>query len=187
MTMDCVPRRPDVVTVELVGGSEKRELKLVAYDERWPVIFRAHRNRLRKALGTTGVEVEHIGSTSVPGLAAKPIIDILVTVGDITAEEDYLAPLLSVGYELRAREPGHRLVRTSARDVHIHILQSGDPAIDRYLLFRNRLRADADDRSLYEATKSALLSDGFDDMNAYAEAKTDVIEAIIARALASGT
>jgi len=185
--MDCVPRRPDVVTVELVGGSEKRELKLVAYDERWPVIFLSHLRRLRKALGTTVVEVEHIGSTSVPGLAAKPIIDILVTVGDITAEEDYLAPLLSVGYELRAREPGHRLVRTSARDVHIHILQSGDPAIDRYLLFRNRLRADADDRSLYEATKSALLSDGFDDMNAYAEAKTDVIEAIIARALASGT
>ncbi|MDY7528872.1 MULTISPECIES: GrpB family protein [unclassified Cryobacterium] len=187
MTKDFVSRRPDVVAVELVGGSEKRELELVAYDDSWPVIFLAHQNRLRKALGTTEVEVEHIGSTSVPGLAAKPIIDILVTVGDITVEEDYLGPLLSVGYELRVREPGHRLVRTSARDVHIHILQRGDSAIDRYLLFRNRLRADADDRSLYEATKSALLGEGFDDMNAYAEAKTDVIAAIIARALASGT
>jgi GrpB-like predicted nucleotidyltransferase (UPF0157 family) len=92
-----------------------------------------------------------------------------------------------MGYELRVREPGHRLVRTSARDVHIHILQNGDEAIDRYVLFRNRLRADAADRSLYEATKSALLAEGFHDMNAYADAKTDVIAAIIARALASGT
>ncbi|MDY7541331.1 MULTISPECIES: GrpB family protein [unclassified Cryobacterium] len=186
MTKDCVSRRPDVVTVELVGGTEKRPLELVVYDDSWPVIFQDHQRRLRKVLGTTGLEVEHIGSTSVPGLAAKPIVDILVTVGDITAEEDYLAPLLSVGYELRVREPGHRLVRTSARDVHIHILQRGDEAIDRYVLFRNRLRADAADRSLYEAMKSALLAEGFDDMNAYADAKTEVIAAIIARALASG-
>ena len=88
---------------------------------------------------------------------------------------------------MRVREPGHRLVRTSARDVHIHILQRGDPAAARYLLFRNRLRADADDRSLYEGAKRALVNQGFDDMNAYAEAKTGVIAAIIGRALASGT
>jgi len=186
MTTDCVSQRPDVVSVELVGGTEKRQLELVAYDDSWPAIFLSHQRLLRKTLGTAGLEVEHIGSTSVPGLAAKPIVDILVTVGDITAEEDYLAPLLSVGYELRVREPGHRLVRTSARDVHVHILQRGDEAIDRYVLFRNRLRADADDRSLYEATKRALLEKGFDDMNAYADAKTDVIAAIIARALESG-
>jgi len=187
MTSNCASRRPDVAAVELVGGSEKRQLELVDYDDRWPDVFLDHQGRLRTALGRANVEVEHIGSTSVPGLAAKPIVDILVTVGDITAEEDYLVPLLAVGYELRTREPGHRLVRTSARDVHIHILQRGDPAAARYLLFRNRLRADADDRSLYEGAKRALVNQGFDDMNAYAEAKTGVIAAIIGRALASGT
>jgi len=187
MTDNSVPLRPDVTAVELVGGTEKRRLGLVDYDDGWPGVFLAHQERLRKALGTAHVEVEHIGSTSVPGLSAKPIVDILLAVGDITAEEDYLLPLLAVGYELRAREPGHRLVRTSARDVHIHILQRGDQAIEDYLLFRNRLRADAGDRSWYERTKRALLDQGFDDMNAYAEAKTEVITAIIARARASAT
>ena len=71
---------------------------------------------MRTAVGGTAVEVEHIGSTSVAGLAAKPIIDILVTVPDITAEEDYLEPLVAAGYVLRVREPGHRMVRTEQRD-----------------------------------------------------------------------
>ena len=80
--------------------------------------------------------MEHVGSTSVPGLAAKPIIDILLVVPDITAEEDYLDQLLASGYQLRAREPGHRLVRTPARDVHVHILEVGHPDIDDYLVLR---------------------------------------------------
>lgn len=176
------PRRADVDEVELVGGVEKRHLEVVGYDEHWPVIFRAHEARLRQALGSADVEIEHIGSTSVPGLAAKPIIDIVVTVDDITAEEDYLEPLIAVGYELRTREPGHRLVRTPTRDVHVHIMQRGNPAVDNYLLLRNRLRADADDRALYEQTKRTLLSQGFDDMNAYADAKTAVVSAIMGRA-----
>ena len=179
------PRRADVEEVELIGGSEKRHLAVVGYDESWPGIFLHHQGRLRKALGTVAVEVEHIGSTSVPGLAAKPIVDILVTVDDITAEEDYLRPLLAAGYELRTREPGHRLVRTPARDVHVHILQRGIQAVDNYLRFRNRLRADTDDRILYEDTKRALLNQGFDDMNAYADAKTAVIAAIMGRALSA--
>ncbi|MDJ0376131.1 GrpB family protein [Cryobacterium sp. PH31-L1] len=183
MANKSAPRRADVDEVELVGGSEKRQLQVVAYDENWPDIFLDHQTRLRNTLGTAEVEVEHIGSTSVPGLAAKPIVDIVVTVVDITAEEDYLPHLLTAGYELRTREPGHRLVRTPARDVHIHILQRGDQAVDNYLLFRNRLRADADDRALYEDTKRALLHHGFDDMNAYADAKTEVIAAIMRRAL----
>lgn len=180
-------RRPDVEEVELVGGSEKRHLEVVDYDASWPEIFLYHQGRMRTALGAADVEVEHIGSTSVPGLAAKPIVDILITVDDITAEEDYLAPLLATGYELRTREPGHRLVRTPARDVHVHILQRGDHAADNYLLFRNRLRADTDDRALYEDTKRALLNQGFDDMNAYSDAKTNVIAGIMSRALSAGT
>lgn len=172
----------DVTEVELVGGVEQRDLFLVAPDDRWPAEYRRHEARIRRALGEAAVAVEHIGSTSVPGLAAKPIINILVTVPDIAAEQDHVEPLLAAGYVLRVREPGHRLVRTSERDVHVHLLQVGDQAAEDYLLFRDHLRADASDRALYEDTKRELTSRQWPDMNAYADAKTDVIEAIKARA-----
>jgi GrpB-like predicted nucleotidyltransferase (UPF0157 family) len=90
--------------------------------------------------------------------------------------------LLAAGYELRVREPGHRLVRTPARDVHVHLLEQGDPAVGEYLLFRDHLRSDAVDRALYENTKRALLTEQWSDMNAYADAKTEVVAAIKERA-----
>jgi len=178
------PRRADVTETELVGGVEKRELFLAPYDPEWAQQYRGHEARIRKALGEVAVEVEHIGSTSVPGLAAKPIIDILVTVPDITADEDYLEPLIDAGYVMRVREPGHRLVRTPQRDVHVHILEVGVPAATDYLLLRNHLREDEADRNLYESTKRDLMAREWSDMNAYADAKTEVIEAIKARARA---
>ena len=170
-----------MVDIELIGGTEIRELEVVDYDEEWPAIFVEHRERIRGALRAADSTIEHIGSTSVPGLAAKPIIDIVVAVDDITAEEDYLGQLLEAGYVLRVREPGHRLVRTPTRDVHVHLFEKGDPAIEKYLLFRNRLRADAGDRALYASTKRALIEQGFNDMNAYSDAKTEVVTAILAR------
>ncbi len=179
------PRRPDVTTVEIVGGPERLELELHDYDDRWAAGYLDHRRRILDALAAHDVDIEHIGSTSVPGLAAKPIIDIVVAVDDITAEEDYLDALLTAGYVLRVREPGHRLVRTPARDVHVHLYEQGDPAVDEYLLLRDHLRSDSGDRALYESTKRALLSRGWDDMNDYADAKTDVILAIKARARAA--
>jgi GrpB-like predicted nucleotidyltransferase (UPF0157 family) len=174
-------RRPDVTTVELVGCAS-HALELHNHDERWADIYLDHRGRIRDALAAADIEIEHIGSTSVPGLAAKPIIDIVVTVDDITAEEDYLHALLAAGYELRVREPRHRLVRTPAHDIHVHVFERDDPAVDEYLLFRDHLRSDADDRALYESTKRTLLSKRWDDMNDYTKAKTDVILAIKARA-----
>ena len=179
------PRRPDVTTVELVGGVEPLRLELHGYDERWPGTYLDHRQRIRVALAAQDVGVEHIGSTSVPGLAAKPVVDIVVTVDDITAEEDYLDALLAAGYELRVREPRHRLVRTPARDVHVHLYERGDPAVDAYLLLRDHLRSHPDDRALYESTKRALMSERWDDTNDYADAKTDVISAITSRARAA--
>ncbi|WP_426990734.1 GrpB family protein [Pseudarthrobacter sp. Y6] len=152
------PRRPDVGDVELVGDIENRQLGLKHYDARWPSMYLDHQRRIRDALSATEVEIEHIGSTSVPGLAAKPIIDIVVTVHDITAEEDYLDVLVAAGYELRVREPGHRMVRTPARDLHVHILERRDPAVDDYLLLRDHLRTNADDRTLYEGTNGACIS-----------------------------
>jgi len=171
-------RRADVAEVELVGGVEKRELFLIDYDGAWASDYAVHQARIQDALGRIAAAVEHIGSTSVPGLAAKPIIDILVTVPDITAEEDYLEPLIAAGYVLRVREPGHRLVRTEQRDVHVHILEVDDPAATDYLLLRDQLRIDEADRQLYEATKRDLTARDWPDMNAYADAKTAVIEQI---------
>jgi GrpB-like predicted nucleotidyltransferase (UPF0157 family) len=173
-----------VTTVELVGGVEELAVTLHDYDERWPGTYLEHRRRIAAALANADVAIEHIGSTSVPGLAAKPIVDIVVGVDDITAEEDYLDALLGAGYGLRVREPGHRLVRTPARDVHVHVYRRDDPAVAEYLLLRDHLRSDADDRELYERTKRALLERRWDDTNAYADAKTEVIRAIKERARA---
>ena len=175
-------RRDDVTDVEIVGGTERRELYLLEHDPAWVDRYAGHEARVRAALGDRVVAVEHIGSTSVPGLAAKPIIDVLVTVPDITAEEDYLEPLLAAGYLLRVREPGHRLVRNEQRDVHIHVLEPDTVAAHDYLLLRDHLRRDPADRELYEATKRELMTHDWVDMNAYADAKTEVIEAIKARA-----
>lgn len=182
MTADRAPRRPDVSTVELIGGVERGQLVLVGYDPHWPQIYAEHARRIRAALGSVAVDVEHVGSTSVPGLAAKPIVDIQVTVEDITAEEDYLPSLLDAGYELRVREPGHRLVRTPARDVHVHLHGVGDRDVEDRLLFRDRLRSSPEDRDLYERTKRALMEHDWADMNAYADAKTGVITQIKQRA-----
>ena len=159
-----------------------RPIEVAGPDPSWPAAFALLAERLHAALGARALDVMHIGSTSVPGLPAKPIIDILVTVPDMTAEEDYLGPLLAAGYVLRVREPGHRLVRTPERDVHLHILEAGDPAAGEYLLLRDRLRSHAEDRLLYESTKRRLVEEDWPDMDAYADAKTDVIEAIKQRA-----
>ncbi|SEC90482.1 GrpB domain, predicted nucleotidyltransferase, UPF0157 family [Nocardioides exalbidus] len=185
MSVERKPRRPDVTTAEIVGGVVKRELFLTDHDPRWAEAYAEHERRIRAALGPAAVQVEHIGSTSVPGLAAKPIIDVLVTVADITAEEDYLDQLVAAGYDLRVREPGHRLVRTPELDAHIHVMEVGDPLAEDYLLFRDRLRTDDADRALYERTKRALLEQDWADMNAYADAKTEVVTAIKERARAA--
>ena len=179
-------RRPDVTELELVGGRENRSLRLAEYDPAWADSYGAHERRIRTALGAVARQVEHIGSTSVPGLAGKPIVDIVVAVDDITAEEDYLDPLLATGYVLRVREPGHRMVRTLERDVHIHLLEAGDAAIDAHLLFRDLLRRDASARELYESTKRDLIARDWADMNEYADAKTRIIEELLQRARGSG-
>lgn len=174
--------RTEVSEVELVGGVEQRELVLAEYDPAWTARFAAHRERLAAAVGEVALSIDHIGSTSVPELAAKPIIDVLLVVPDLTEEEAYLPALEAAGYELRVREPEHRMVRTPERDVHVHVLEADDPGIDEYLALRDRLRSVVSDRKLYEATKRELVARGFTDMNAYAEAKGEVIAAIKARA-----
>lgn len=178
----AAPRRSDVTKAQLVGGAEKRTIEVIDYDDRWPDRYLVHEHRLREALSATDVPIEHIGSTSVPGLAAKPIIDIMVVVEDITGEEDHVEPLVAAGYELRVREPGHRVVRTPDRDVHVHLLERGDQGVEAYLMVRDQLRVDADDRKLYAETKKALAAQDWEDMNAYADAKSEVIATIMSHA-----
>lgn len=173
----------------LVGGTEKREIRVVDYDGDWPAKFTQHAGVIAAALGRAALQIEHIGSTSVPGLAAKPIIDILVAVADSANEEAYLPQLEAAGYVLRVREPDwneHRMLRTPDKDVHVHIYSAGCPEIERNLTFRDRLRGSAHDRSRYEMTKRELASREWPDMNAYARAKTQVIESILAGARAAG-
>jgi GrpB-like predicted nucleotidyltransferase (UPF0157 family) len=177
------------VETRLIGGVEKREIKIVVYDADWPKKFEKHAKRIADALGGSALRVEHIGSTSVPGLAAKPIIDILVVVPNSAHESAYLPRLKAAGYVLRVREPDwneHRMFRTPQKDVHIHIYSAGCPEIERNLAFRDRLRRNSDDRRRYEQTKRELAAKEWADMNAYAEAKTEVIESIIASSPISG-
>lgn len=166
----------------LIGGVEKREIVIADYDAAWPEKFQVHARAIANALGAAALQIEHIGSTAVPGLAAKPIIDILLVVADSSHEAAYLPPLLAAGYELRVREPDfheHRMLRTPERDVHIHVFSPASPEIERYLRLRDRLRRNAHDRRLYEATKRRLAAHSWPDMNAYADAKTEVIERIL--------
>jgi len=140
------------------------------------------RSRIAAALGALALRIEHIGSTAVPGLAAKPIVDVLVTVADPDDEAAFAPSLVGAGYELRVREPGHRMFRTPARDVHVHVWSSDDPEVDKYLRFRERLRASASDRAAYEQLKRALAQRDWPDMNHYADAKSELIAEILARA-----
>jgi GrpB-like predicted nucleotidyltransferase (UPF0157 family) len=168
----------------LIGGRELVAITVVDYDERWPQRFRDIAERVRQALGDVAVGVEHIGSTSVPGLAAKPIVDVLLTVDDVSKEATYLPALTSAGFMLRVREPEHRMLRTPARDVHLHVYEPDRPEVRDYLDLRDWLRIDADDRELYAATKRRLARKQWADMNDYADAKTDVVRDVLVRARA---
>ncbi len=173
------------VPTGLIGGPEKRVIRIVDYDPEWVLRFQEHAGRIRSVLAEQAKRIEHIGSTSVPGLAAKPIVDMLLVVEDSAKEEAYLPALETAGYQLRVREPEfceHRMVRTDSLDVHVHILSGGCPEIGRYLVFRDRLRENASDRLMYEQTKRRLARQDWPDMNAYADAKSDVVESIIAAA-----
>jgi GrpB-like predicted nucleotidyltransferase (UPF0157 family) len=166
----------------LIGGRERREIVIVDYDPEWPRRFDAQRERIAGAIGDRALRIEHIGSTAVPDLGAKPIIDVLVTVADVTDEASYGPALEAAGYELRVSEPEHRMFRTPAHDVHVHVWRDGDPEVYRHLAFRDRLHESAADRGEYERLKRSLAEREWIDMNHYANAKGPLVEAILTRA-----
>ena len=149
-------------------------IQLVDYDPEWPRLFEREATRVRAALGERVLQLEHVGSTSVPGLAAKPRIDMLLVVADTADEPTYVPPLEAAGYILRVREPDwyeHRMFNGPDTTLNLHVLSAGCPEIDRMLLFRNWLRSHDADRQLYERTKRELAQQTWKYTQHYADAR----------------
>jgi GrpB-like predicted nucleotidyltransferase (UPF0157 family) len=160
-------------------------IELRPYDDSWPQLYAVEAERVVGVLGNRVLLLEHVGSTSVPGLSAKPIIDMLLAVADSSAEPDYVPPMERAGYVLRVREPDwyeHRLFKGPDTNINLHVFSTGCIEIDRMLRFRDHLRADAADRARYAKTKHELAARRWNYVQEYADAKTEVVEAIIARA-----
>lgn len=159
---------------------------LAAYGPAWPARFEREAARIRAALGERVLQLEHVGSTSVPALAAKPQIDILLVVSDSADEAGYLPALQAAGYVLRIREPDwyeHRLFKGPHTKLNLHVFSPGCVEIERMLGFRNWLRTREDERALYERTKRELAARPWKHVQNYADAKSEVVEQILSRAL----
>jgi GrpB-like predicted nucleotidyltransferase (UPF0157 family) len=166
-------------------------ITLVEYDPEWPNLFAREEARIRATLGDRVVRVEHTGSTSVPGLAAKPIIDITMTVADVTDEAAYASDLQAAGYRLviREHEPDwydHRVFKGPDTNVNLHVFSGGCRELDRMVGFRDWLRTHDEDRDLYEATKRDLATRTWKYVQNYADAKSEVVETIAAKAELAG-
>jgi GrpB-like predicted nucleotidyltransferase (UPF0157 family) len=158
------------------------------YDPAWPELFEREAARIRATLGARVRLLEHAGSTSVPGLAAKPVVDVVLAVPDSSNEGSYVASLEQAGYVLRIREPKwfeHRLFKGPDTDINLHVFTTGCPEIEQMLLFRDWLRAHPEDREGYAAKKRELAKRQWKHVQNYADAKTDLVLAILARARAA--
>jgi GrpB-like predicted nucleotidyltransferase (UPF0157 family) len=155
------PLSEDYLRAHTVGELKplSGSIRLVDYDPDWPRRFKDEAERIGGVLRKRALRIEHVGSTSVPGLPAKPIIDIVLVVADSADEGQYAPALQEAGYSLRIREPSwyeHRMFKGPANEVNLHIFSAGCPEIDRMLMFRNRLRTSESDRELYAQTKRRL-------------------------------
>lgn len=158
---------------------------LTEHSPAWAELFRSQAQRIRAALGRVAVVVEHVGSTAVPGLPAKPVVDVCLGVPDPRDEPRYLTQLTRIGYRVRIREPDwfdHRLLVLSEPAVNLHVFAVGCPEIARMIRFRDRLRSHPADRYRYAAAKAALARHHWPSMQDYADAKTGTIDAIFAAA-----
>jgi nicotinate (nicotinamide) nucleotide adenylyltransferase len=157
---------------------------LAPYDPEWRSQFTKLAELIRAALGSAGVLIEHAGSTSVPGLSAKPIIDIILAVPNSADEAAYIPRLERTGFVLRIREPGwfeHRMLKSPLFEGNIHVFSHDCEEIGRMLSFRDHLRRNEDDRRLYERTKLSLTARSWKYVQEYADAKSEVIQTIMVR------
>ncbi|GHO61930.1 hypothetical protein KSC_008220 [Ktedonobacter sp. SOSP1-52] len=193
-THDKAPEAVGRVTTEeqlqAVTVGERKPLNgsvtIAEYDPAWAELFEREAEKIRAALGERIVLLEHAGSTSVPGLAAKPILDILLVVPNSADEAAYVSALEGAGYVLRIREPEwheHRMLKGDNPAVNLHVFSPGCPVVERMLLFRDWIRRNESDRLLYEHTKRELARKTWKYTQNYADAKTLVVEEILARAV----
>ena len=171
----------------VIGGAQPltKPIEIHDYDPDWPRLYQREEARLREVLGDRIVRVEHAGSTSVPGLPAKPIIDLVLEVADTTDEAAYVPDLAAAGYLLTIREPDwfeHRLFKGPDTNINLHVFSAGCTEVDRMLLFRDWLRTHPADRDRYAAAKRELAARDWKYVQQYADAKTAVVTEIMERA-----
>lgn len=163
-------------------------ISLAEYDPEWPRLFEREAARIRAALGGKALRVEHVGSTSVPGLAAKPVVDIDLVVADSADEAAYVPELEAAGYVLHIREPDwfeHRVFKGPDTNVNLHTFSAGCEEVDRMAAFRDHLRSNDADRELYLEKKRELAGREWKYVQNYADAKSAVVQEINARAFGS--
>ena len=178
------------INAAFVRGAPQMNVKvtLVDYDPEWPTLFEREASRIRAVLGERVLILEHVGSTSIPGLCAKPIIDILLVVPDSDDEDAYVPALEAAGYPLTIREPDwerHRMFKGPDTNINLHVYSPGNGQTERYRLFRDRLRTHPEELALYESKKRELAARTWKYIQNYADAKTEVIDEIIQRARAA--
>jgi len=165
-------------------------IELAEHESRWSQIYRQHAARVAAALGRRALRIEHVGSTSVPGLPAKPIIDIALVVADAARESSYLLDLEQAGYRLRIREPEwleHRMCTDHDGTANVHVFSAGCEEVERMTRFRDWLRRNPADRDLYARAKRELAQRDWEYVQQYADAKSDVVAAILARSSTAET
>jgi GrpB-like predicted nucleotidyltransferase (UPF0157 family) len=163
--------------IELIGEPSGNPVEVVAYDPQWPEVFASWRDRLQRVVPAATLIV-HVGSTAVPGLAAKPVVDIQTSVPDIEDEAAYVPGIESLGVPLRSRDPKHRYFRPPAdrpRLVHIHVCAAGGEWEMDHLLFRDYLRTHDAVRDSYGELKTRLALQHREDRLAYTDAKASFI------------
>jgi GrpB-like predicted nucleotidyltransferase (UPF0157 family) len=186
----AAPLSDDEIRAGIVGEvvEHNATIELVDYHDEWPRLFQREADRIRGALGPKALRIEHVGSTSVPGLAAKPIIDIDLVVADSSDESAYVPELEAAGYVLRIREPDwfeHRLFKGPDTNVNLHTFSADCEEVDRMLAFRDWLRTHDEDRELYLNAKRDLAAREWKFVQNYADAKSAVVTQILERALSA--
>lgn len=184
--LNSTPKNDEDLQKVTVGERKPHNapVTLLEYDPEWPNRFDREAIRIRSVLGNKALQIEHVGSTSVPGLCAKPIIDILLVVIDSADETTYVPDLEKAGYTLRIREPEwfeHRLFKGPDTDINLHVFSEGASEVNRMLRFRDWLRSNNADRDKYASVKRNLAQRQWRHVQHYADAKSSIVHEIMER------
>jgi GrpB-like predicted nucleotidyltransferase (UPF0157 family) len=158
-------------------------IRLVAHDPRWVEAYEKAEAQIRDALGSTASSVHHVGSTSIPDIDAKPVVDVLVLVDAYDPEAPYRDPLAALGFAFHHRDESHVFFKGSVDGVafHVHVVEIGADDAQAMIVFANHLRAHPDEARRYQALKRQLAEE-HDDTNVYAEAKSAYVHDVVRRA-----